>query len=459
MTPARILDDPDEEEQVFATLEAARLRRRATVANPATAANASGIAAAYPHVPAGAALSLAKAGHGAASPVTRQAAQAAAKVKVRKGLGWHSLGDVVTAVGRGTGAAIAEVGELGSAVARPVVRGVFTAFEAGAETVDAMARDVARTVEEEGVVGGLLFGGSPTRVAKEQPTTAALAVDKALRGQRVDLGAGYFPAGEAKAAQEAKARSVHAVDGRVGTVGRIIANTVTEPGTRPYTVLSGLVDASVDIGADPAAGALAAAAKARKARKLFVPDDVRQGAGLVDGTRRTVLGEVAEEWLAGDGAKVVDRLAETKDWADARRAFPDLPVRLLVRLLDAETPDAVRNVLRPELGIAVRTKPTLPTAATLAVRKRKEGVRLLQQMPGRHIDLDDVDDAVSEVENFARNAKLSPEATAAYAEAMARSTGRTGAYKVVTDLLEEVANDALRPTWPREPPAPSGPVT
>lgn len=446
--PARVLDDPDEEERVFDQLEAARLRRQATVVTPATAANLSANQAAYPHLPGGANLSLAKAGHGPASPVTRQAAQAAAKRKVKKGLGWHSIGDVVSAVGRGTGSAIAEVGQVGSAVVRPVVRGAFTALEAGAETVDALARDAARTIEEEGVVKGLLFGGSPTRVAKEQPTTAALAVDKAAKGQRVDLGAGYFPAGKTKGEQEAKARATYAVDGHVGTVGRIIANTVTEPGTRPYTLLSGLVDASVDIGADPASVALGATSKARKAAKLFVPDDVRQGAGLVDGARRTVLPEVAEQWLAGDGAKVVDRLAETTDWASARRVFPDLPVKTLVRLVDAETPEAVRAVLKPELGIAIRTKPALPTAATLAVRKRKEGVRLLQTMPGAHIDLDDIDDAVSEVENFARNAKLSPEAEARYAERMARSTGRTGAYRVVTDLLEEVANDALRPHLP-----------
>lgn len=448
MSSARLLDDPDDEERIFDQLEVARQRRAAYTAPAAVAATLGANQRAYPHLPGGANLSLSKAGHGPASPVTKQASQAAARRKVRKGLGWHSIGDVVSATGRGLGGAISEVGEVGSAVVKPVVRGGLTVLEAGAETVDALARDVARTVEKEGVVGGLLFGGSPTRVAKEQPSTAAVAAEQALTGERVDLGSGYFASGEAKAEQERRARAVHQVEGHVGTVGRIIANTVTEPGTRPYTVLSGLVDASVDIGADPAGVALASAAKARKAAKLFVPDDVRQGAGLVDGARRTVLPEVGDQWLAGDGAKVVDYLAGERSFANARRAFPDLPVKVLVRLLDAETPADVRNVLRPELGIAIRTKPSLPTAATLAVRKRKESVRLLQTMPGRHIDLDDADDAVREVENFARNVKLSPEAEAVYAERMARSTNRIEAYRVVTDLVEAAAVDALRPHLP-----------
>ena len=69
-----------------------------------------------------------------------------------------------------------------------------------------------------------------------------------------------------------------------------VARQIFEPGSKPYSVLSGVTDLAADIWADPGAAALGSVGKARRASKML------EAAGAVDGLRPTVLTELGAEF-------------------------------------------------------------------------------------------------------------------------------------------------------------------
>ncbi|HUP68492.1 MAG TPA: hypothetical protein VM142_01630 [Acidimicrobiales bacterium] len=447
---ATYFSDPDDEEQVFARLEAARQRRNtaSSAAHPRVAARVTMNHDAYPWMSGGANLSLAKAGHGPDSPVTKTAAIGAAKAKAKKG--GFSIGNVVKAGARGVAGAVdfvvpeAVENAVGTGVraagrgAKPVVRGTFLAFDALADEVAYNFRDTAQKIREEGVVKGLLTGGGPRMPGEKAQSDLAIIGEKLDKGERIDTGSGFFPSGDIAKEQAARAREFGTIDGHAINPGRLLASTITEPGTKPYKVLSGLVDAAIAIKADPAAVVLAASSKARKAEKLFGPE--HEAAGAVDGTRKTTIAPAVQTWLNGkEGREVTDYLATEKNFQRAwENTNKKIPVQTLTKLIDADTPAEVRAILAPELGLAIREKPTVGGFG-VAVKKNLSGVRMAQFMPGPHIDLDDLDESVEMLDRFQRTARLDAERIATNNERMARAKGRAGAFKVLTDTMADVA--------------------
>lgn len=73
-----------------------------------------------------------------------------------------------------------------------------------------------------------------------------------VTGQPITAGEGFFLGGTAAEKQSERARRVRGtINGSAWTLGRGAANVFFAPGSKPYSILSGLVDASVAIGADP----------------------------------------------------------------------------------------------------------------------------------------------------------------------------------------------------------------
>jgi hypothetical protein len=463
-----LFDDPDAEERIFGQLERNRTQQ-AYYYSAATSDLADLIganASQYPWLKPGANLSLSQAGLGPDHPVTRRVAHTAAKKKVGKGFGWHSIGDVVNATGKGIGGAAKAVGGGVASVAKPVVRGVFTGLESGYQELQGAARTAIVNVAGAGHVRG------PSTVAAQQQTksplqgegfvgpqsTGGIALEHLVRGEKVDLGTGFLPGGEVAKEQAARARQSAMIDGHALTPGRLFAHAVAEPDTTPYNILSGLVDGAAAIYADPAAVGLGKVSDLREARKLFTSRKLLEAAGGVKGVRPAVMTDVAEAWLSTkDGRKVVDFIAGESNWDNLWKTFKKkIPVDVINELTDARTADEVKAVLRPVLGVEVREQPYMANAINrsvkpvggwgVSIRKRMDGVRLLQTMPGSHIDLNDLDGAVETLDRFQKNAKLPAEIVARNNEALARSADRIAAYdavaKTMTDVSESIPNVA-----------------
>lgn len=426
--PASYFEPVGQEEDAFDAIERLRAQRAsyAASATPEMAHVAGQLGFYYPWMPAGATLSLAKADVKPESPVARTAAKAAAKKKRKSGLGWHSIGDVV----------------------KGAVRGVTTVASAPLEEAQGQFRDVVKATREHGVLGGAVNAathsvanvmGVGERWDRDNPQSNLGVAFKQFRDEgRVDLGQGYFPGGTAAKQQAANARALASIDGHAVTPGRWLANLVVEPGTKPYSVMSGLADMAVAI-ADPSSKAMGGTGKARQATKLFMND-----AGLVNAARKTVLPEVADAWLSTKkGRGVVDRLAGMDSVDDIWKASnKKIPVGVAVELADAKTPDAVADVIRTHAGIALREKPELGGVG-VTVRRHLEGVRLAQAMPGRHLSLDDMDDAVEQLDRFQKNARLPLDVIKANNEALARATSRAEQYQVVVNATSGAVREAI----------------
>ncbi len=104
-------------------------------------------------------------------------------------------------------------------------------------------------------------------------STGALALRHLAAGDEVDLGSGYFPGGDIQREHTRAVREIASLRYKKGThfatPGRLFAAAVTEPGTDPFNVLSGTVDALATIKADPANIVGGKLENIRKARKGF----------------------------------------------------------------------------------------------------------------------------------------------------------------------------------------------
>ncbi|HUR52880.1 MAG TPA: hypothetical protein VMZ71_02030 [Gemmataceae bacterium] len=283
-------------------------------------------------------------------------------------------------------------------------------------------------------------------------STGAIALGKAAKGERVDLGTGFFSGGEVRAEHSRRANEIQ-VGGKSFTAGRLVAASVSEPGSRPYNVLSGLLDASVAIKGDPAAIAGGKIKNVRQAGRLFVTD--ADAAGLLNAARKTVITERVDGWLAGDGLRVIEKLAGTNDTYDVWKLLGrKVEPAVAAQLADARSTDEVQGILRPLLGVELREKPQVPGVLREAItdrassafearfKKNPRSIRLLGSMPGGAFHLDDAEQSVKQMENFLRNARVSEGTVAKYVDRLARATSPIEKYNViVTDMLGEVMTE------------------
>jgi hypothetical protein len=204
-----------------------------------------------------------------------------------------------------------------AATFKSVARPAFSAMETPYQYVVGGARNFARDVSQGNV--DQLFNDPLNQSHGVNPidqTSGGIALKKLEEGKKVDLGTGVFPGGQVEQEQAANSRKAFMVDGHAWTVGRGLASVVTQPGTEPYNILSGLVDAAAVTKGDPTNAVMGGISGVREARKGFAvgqaAENLDHATGLIDSIRRTVHAPTANRWLTEShaGQKVVGKLAQ-----------------------------------------------------------------------------------------------------------------------------------------------------
>jgi hypothetical protein len=265
-----------------------------------------------------------------------------------------------------------------------------------------------------GSVLGNYQQGNPQTAQIEQTTLGQ--VGKALlEGRSVDLGEGYLPSVNSKVAHaqaEAARKYGPTIGGHGFTLGRFYASLVTEPDTVPFDILSGLVDAKVALSpADISGAALQSSAAARKAAKTFAPS--YEAAGLVEGARKGVRRQTAEQWLVSkDGQKVRDFLRDTDDpveiWRKTNKKIPVMTPdgrRPLVELAAAATDIEVDQILRPILGLDIEG-PFGVGGMGYLFKSATSDIRMVHPVPGTKLDPNDLDKSADDLDNWLVNGKV-----------------------------------------------------
>lgn len=464
MSPLRSYNDPADDAAYLQRSNDAWNKilaaRRSATAGQAQAV--STMAANYPHMSPGTAVPLAASGVAPDDPFAQHVALAEAKRNKRSHGAWGALGDIVKSVTHIPAAA----GELvvrdvfnpvGGAVlgaARPVLRGGLAAAAAPLEVGMGAFRDVAAATGDigagivsgaaAGAAGGALFGGIGAipgaiggAVAGGIAGSVAQARGVEIEGGYVNplqqstlfqsfgeagLGKGYMPAGTAHEEAMRAQRRAASLGGHALTPGRFLANSILEPGSTPYNLVSGALDAAVTWELDPTQKALHGMGKWRKAEKAFVrADEVeRAGAGLVDDVRRTVLPEKVDAWLnSSKGQKAVQWFADA-DFETIRNQLGKnkVDISTVKDLANAATPEEVSSILRPRLGLdkGLELKPKVGGLGMEVKRTLESRSRLFHDLPSGKLDYSNPTDAVDQFHLLLRDANVGAEEAARHTE-------------------------------------------
>jgi hypothetical protein len=277
-----------------------------------------------------------------------------------------------------------------------------------------------------------------------------IAIPRAIRGEEVDIGSGVLGVDPDSAIARERVRRERErglINGHAFTLGRFTADVlpdtpITEPGSDGYNALSGIVDLSYTLAADPANLVLGGLGKVNQARRLFAPDDAVEAAGGLRGLRRVVSSPTRDAWLNGtEGTRVVEAIASEASPAEIWRATGGrVPMATVTKLADASDPEDVRQILKPVLGTNVRRTDEVwrsPTVLGLP-RPSRRTARFMATVPGSHIDTYDLNQAMTQVERWGRNAKVDDGVLTGYLDRLARTgTNRGEILNVVSDVMRE----------------------
>lgn len=225
-----------------------------------------------------------------------------------------------------------------------------------------------------------VYGRAPGRGIEDyqEPTTGFFdgwfaSTDLGAIMSGADPGDGWFVGEAAREYQTKKAvayrggfihpdGSVHAF-----TFGRTVGGMFWDPGTGGYNVLSGLVDAAVALklpavptkwaGAAARAGVLGEGVEGA-ARSFDEATDLwkaRRWAGLTDGQRPVIIADRVDGFLdSPTGAALVTHLTGMTNIEDVASTFRGkLPIGVLDDIAKADTPEAMKQVLRTHMGMPV----------------------------------------------------------------------------------------------------------
>lgn len=247
------------------------------------------------------------------------------------------------------------------------LKSLFLVGNAPFQEVQGQARNIYGALHHEGVSWF------------EPQSDLGIAAGHVLHGEKVDMGSGIFVDPASPLAQERlKTEQERGLlpGGHVFSLGRQAANAVFEPGSRPYELLSGIVDAGVAVKADPMAWGLKYAGRANQAELSFrSTNSVAEGidafrrtgqmseaarafqdAGGLSGIRRTVDQRQVESYLTSpDTLPVLDGLDKLPNsysvWRASNRRLSPSSAAAIVD--NTEGAAGVVDILRPELGLNV----------------------------------------------------------------------------------------------------------
>lgn len=323
----------------------------------------------------------------------------------------------------------------------PIVRPGLMALDAPTQEVQGQFRNIVGAARGENVDWW-----------ETQSDLGVMLTENDLREDPGSAGMGFFVDPESQVAQERRERESKRglIGGHNITIGRFLADTVTEPDTKPFLILSGVVDAGVQL-ADPSTIGLGKVGKIRAARAAFeAPDAIHDAAGLVAGIRRTIHGPTAAAWLdTNEGIRAVNALTKEQSpyriWvAMNRRVDPEMAAMFAATRDTRDT----RRVLEGVLGPYIRTT-TEMKAATRNLRvdnnpflsslnnlnPRVSQSRLLRWMPGTQLDTQNPRAFATELERHMINAKVPVELQEEVFNEIASSTSRGGLMAAATKAM------------------------
>lgn len=358
---------------------------------------------------------------------------------------------------------------------KPAVRTVFT---------------IADTLFEEAIqrpsriLGGFGFGDMSFQEAKARSGNSAglIAIRNLVDGDpatRFDLGKGFFPGGEIGEEAEAQRTQIQVEGAPFTGIGSVVAHDVRRiarilpgnydvvaPGTTGHNILAGVADVGAAILLDPAAAGLGAVGRAGQAAKLIenadtsraaliarelgrgpVTSALRRTAGLIDESPRpTFIREAAERALDGPMRDTVRWLADTPDFDAIYTASKGrIPRDVLLQLTDATDETAVRDILSRAMLADDATAITRTDAFRLPgrFRVRPGPPRLVTDMPGRHLDVANLDDGLKTLRDFMVGARLDPDTISARLRALAEVEDGDidGAWNVVRHVLDDIGDN------------------
>lgn len=486
MSPARNWSDPDEEaayvDRSRASWDRILAARRSVTAADARAATT--MAANYPHMSPGTVVPLAQAGVAPDDQLAQFTATEEAKSNKKKRGFFGAVGDwanPVNFIGNvgefAVGNVLNPIGGAMLGAAKQVMRPGFAALSAPFEVGTGVLRNVAAATGNvgAGLVSGAAVGaaaGLPFGGIGAVPGAAVGALAGAVvgigagvlaesKGVEIEsegfvnpleqsalfqsfgekgLGSGYIPGGTAHEAAADAARRSAAISGHALTPGRFLASSVVEEGTAPYNLLSGALDAATAWRLDPTAIAGKGVNTWRKTARGFTATEKeikalsaieRADAGLVEGARKTVIGEKVDSWLGTEkGQRSLQWFADHDFGAIHSQLGSKVEVATVKELADAKTIEEVDAILRPKLGIArgLEQKPTVGgfgmevkrRSANLPIYDKVRESRLWSDLPSGKVDYSDPTDATHQFNLLLRDANIPADEAAKHTEEFAR---------------------------------------
>ena len=166
----------------------------------------------------------------------------------------------------------------------------------------------------------------------------------------VESGNGFF-IGEAAAEQQRQAAKEYR--GTIGdegwTLGRGFALSFSQPGSRTYNIASGLVDAVAALGTPSVPGAKLISKGATGAGNLL---GLRTTAGLTNFANSHINPEKVSRWLdSNSGREVINAMVKVDNIEDAAAMFPKTDAKFWRDVVDTNSVDEMRNLLRGDLGL------------------------------------------------------------------------------------------------------------
>jgi hypothetical protein len=275
-----------------------------------------------------------------------------------------------------------------------------------------------------------------------------------------EAGSGWFLGGKAMEKQAERARRYRGqIDGHAWTFGRGFASLVSQPGSREYNILSGLVDATAAIFTPSVPGlTVAKGAAATVAGKA----GLRTLAGLTDFETAMIQTEKVAGFLQSRGGQsIVKRIAEIETIDEALSIFKDVQhMDFINKVVDLKDEGQIRNYLMETLGRPIRDAQGNPAGKAISTIDQinlsrlddvKRGIagrssfvsRMMASIPGEHIVLSggnprDVAQSVRNLNNYMKTLRVDDlkrnNLVKQYSEALVNNDGNI--YNVVKEFDE-----------------------
>lgn len=236
-----------------------------------------------------------------------------------------------------------------------------------------------------------------------------------------EAGDGYFVGGKTATLQAERAKRYRGeIDGHAFTIGRGFAHVLTQPGSREYNILSGLVDAGIALGVPsvPASGVIKGGVKSVSAQT-----GLRTVAGLSDAESALINVKKVSSFLSSSSGKsVVNRISEIKDLDEAMEIFESVgDTKFWVDIVDKADEarklgdnTVITNYLQDTLGMTgPRTVDSINISRFDDVKRSMVGrsslaSKMMAKVPGGHIVLQggNARDVARSVKNLNNELKL-----------------------------------------------------